>query len=242
MAATHQPDSGNAGKARVFISYSRKDVDAAEQIRSDLAECGFDAYLDKHDILPGEPWQERLAKLVEAADGVAFLVSPDSITSPICEWEVNEAERLSKRVLPVVVRDVAAKDVPGRLRRLNFIFLRREDDRGVGIETLATALLTDIVWVREHTRLNELASRWSTTQRADTLLRGGDLIEAERWIASRPAESPEPTPAHRALIEASRRAATRRQRLTVSLAVSTAIVHTYPLASAPSDPTQLRAT
>ena len=60
-------------RLQVFISYSRKDLTAAEQIRDWLIAGGFGAYLDAHDILPGEPWQERLAALIEKADTVPTL-------------------------------------------------------------------------------------------------------------------------------------------------------------------------
>ena len=67
--------------ARVFISYSRKDAEKAERLRNALVASGFEAYLDKHDILPGEPWQERLTGLIEAADSVVFLPTPASVRS-----------------------------------------------------------------------------------------------------------------------------------------------------------------
>src|ERR1700756_771739 len=86
----------------VFISYSRQDIVRAELLRDQLIAKKCEAYLDRHDILPGEPWQDRLAKLIEVADTVVFLISPESVTSEVCDWEVNEAERLGKQLLPVV--------------------------------------------------------------------------------------------------------------------------------------------
>src|SRR5262245_44111622 len=147
----------NSGKddtrLQVFISYSRKDLAAAEHLRDRLIAAGFGAYLDKHDILPGEPWRERLALLIEKADTVVFLLSPHSVASEICDWELNDAERLSKRILPVVICDTPAENVPGRLKRLNYIFLRGASEESDGVARLSEALLTDITWVREHTRL-----------------------------------------------------------------------------------------
>src|SRR5262245_30024907 len=102
MAAAHEQ---TRERPKVFISYSRKDRNKVEQLRDDLVSTGFEAYLDLHDILPGEPWQERLGKLVAIADSFVLTVSPDSVDSKIVDWEVNEAERLSKRVFPVVIRD-----------------------------------------------------------------------------------------------------------------------------------------
>ena len=71
-------------RVKVFVSYSRKDLAFAQMMVDALAERGFDAFLDKKDIAPGEPWQERLAGLIATADTVVFSVSPDTVASPIC--------------------------------------------------------------------------------------------------------------------------------------------------------------
>ena len=90
---------------------------------------GFDAFLDKTDIAPGEPWKERLAGLIAAADTVVFTVSPDSVASSICAWELEESARLGKRVIPVVVRRIADADAPPALGRLNLVFCAEGDDK-----------------------------------------------------------------------------------------------------------------
>jgi len=82
---------------KAFISYSRQNRAEVSRLRDDLIAAGFAAYLDLHDIAPGEPWRDRIGKLIAAADTVAFALSPASIASPIVDWEVNEAERLGKR-------------------------------------------------------------------------------------------------------------------------------------------------
>ena len=64
-------------KTRVFISYSRKDAAFAEQLLAALGDRGFDPFLDKKDILPGEPWRDRLGALILSADAVVFIVSPE---------------------------------------------------------------------------------------------------------------------------------------------------------------------
>src|SRR6516162_6190677 len=91
-------------RAKVFVSYSRKDLAFAQMLVGALAERGFDAFLDKTDIAPGEPWKERLAGLIAAADTIVFAMSPDAIASPICAWELERSERLGKRILPIVTR------------------------------------------------------------------------------------------------------------------------------------------
>jgi hypothetical protein len=51
MVGERQPE-----KLRVFISYSRKDEDFAQELLVGLQIAGFEPYLDRHDIAPGEDW------------------------------------------------------------------------------------------------------------------------------------------------------------------------------------------
>src|SRR5262245_52575506 len=113
-------------KTRVFISYSRKDSAFAARLVAALGAKDLDAYLDKKDILPGEPWKERLGALILSADAVVFIISPDSTASQICSWEIDETERLQKKLLPILHRQLPDTQVPARLSRLNYIFMRAE--------------------------------------------------------------------------------------------------------------------
>lgn len=166
-----------------------------------------------HDIVKGEPWQERLRSLIESADAMVFLISPDSVASTVCEWEVNEAELHEKRLFPVVARATPTAAIPQRLQRLNFTFLDRDAEWDKEGPSLLAALHEDVDWVREHTRLGELALRW---ERADhpsrQLLRGADLAAAERWRDSRPPTAPSLSHRHTRFLQSSRNGAQRRLR------------------------------
>jgi tetratricopeptide (TPR) repeat protein len=211
--------------ARIFISYSRKDIAFAERLAAALADKAFEPFIDKTDIAPGEPWQERLAGLIASGDSVVFVVSPDSAASPICGWEVEESVRLGKRILPLVARAAAPETAPPELAKLNWIFATDADDFDVALDKLAMALTTDLPWVREHTRLGDLARRWDATGRSNAaVLRGADIEAAEAWLAARPADAAEPTELQAAFIQASRRAATTRQRRIVAGSIAAALV------------------
>src|SRR5215468_11031495 len=105
----------------VFISYSRKDEDFAQDLLAGLRVAGFEPYLDKHDIAAGEDWEARLGRLIEAADTVVFVISPDAVASERCAWEVERTVNLKKRLLPIVCRRVEEAQVPPRLKQLNYI-------------------------------------------------------------------------------------------------------------------------
>ncbi|MGB6706355.1 MAG: toll/interleukin-1 receptor domain-containing protein, partial [Pseudolabrys sp.] len=95
------PDPPERGKLRVFISYSRDDLKFADQLDAALGTYGFECLIDRHGISGGEDWKRRLGKLISEADTVVFVLSPTSARSEICAWEVKEATRLGKRILPV---------------------------------------------------------------------------------------------------------------------------------------------
>src|SRR5262245_17358472 len=155
--------SFGAAKLKVFISYSRKDAQAfADELTGGLEfQGGFDVSLDRHSIVEGEEWKRRLGALIADADTVVFIVSPGSAGSDICQWEVEEAARLSKRILPVLwMAPGDGHQVPERLAQLNYT--RFDEGRSfiAGLKALVTALNTDIEWLREHTRLLARALEW----------------------------------------------------------------------------------
>ena len=120
-----RPDSPDKGKLRAFISYSRDDLYFADQLDVALNACGFECLIDRHGISGGEEWKRRLGNLIRESDTVVFVLSPTSARSEICDWEVEEATRLGKRILPVMCRPLDGASPPPRLRERNYIFFLR---------------------------------------------------------------------------------------------------------------------
>src|SRR5215510_4634370 len=205
-------DTGAGEKLKVFISYSRKDsAEFADELVAGLEYGGFAPFLDRHDIAAGEDWEARLGGLIEQSDTVVFVVSPEAVKSERCVWEVDRTIELSKRLLPVIFKSVPEHEIPKTLSRLQFV--RFDTGRGITrpLAELAEALRQDLDWIREHTRLGELARRWEGRKRPNSLLlRGDDLDAAKVWMASRKGGAPEVTGAQRALISASEEAEAKR--------------------------------
>ena len=184
-----RPDPSDRGKLRVFISYSRDDLKFADQLDAALNACGFECLIDRQDISGGEDWERRLGSLISEADTVVFVLSPTSARSPNCDWEVEEATRLNKRIFPVNCRPLEGQSPPPRLRDLNYIFFYEEaklpdSGFGTGLVSLVAALNTDFDWLREHTRYLQRATEWDRGGRpANRLLSGDDIAEAKAWVA-----------------------------------------------------------
>src|SRR5580692_5763172 len=109
-------------KARIFISYSRKDMAFADHLDTALKVRGFEPLIDREEIFAFEDWWKRLQVLISRADTVVFVISPDAVASREALREVEYATSLNKRFAPIVCRRVEDSATPEALRRLNFIF------------------------------------------------------------------------------------------------------------------------
>ncbi len=206
-----------SNKFNVFISYSRDDLAFADQLDPALRLTGFDTTIDRRGISGGENWKSRLGNLILGCDTVVFVLSPASAESEICAWEVGEATRLGKRIIPVLCQPIASASAPPQLANLNFIFFYDEPKSpgsgfGSGLVQLVAALNADFDWLREHTRLLERASEWDVGGRpANRLLSGADIASAKVWAARRPKGAPEPTALHLEFIQESEAEEGRQQ-------------------------------
>src|SRR5262249_52971332 len=205
-------DAGAGEKLKVFISYSRKDSTLfVDELILGLEDRGFAPIRDRHDIKPGEAWEPRLGGLIEQSDTVVFVISPEAVKSERCDWEIDKTLALSKRLLPVIYKSSPDTEIPPKLSELQFI--RFDTASGVmrPLRELADALRVDLDWIREHTRLGEIAARWDGRGRPESLLLRGDQIDAAKtWMAARNAAAPEITDAQRAFIRASEEAEAAR--------------------------------
>ncbi len=213
MAIPPGTGGGESAPLKIFLSYSRTDMAFADELSAGLeAIGGFDVAIDRDDIHEGEAWRRRLGALIADADTIVFVLSEKSATSPICRWEVEEAERLSKRILPVQASALNGALPPPQLADPNYVRFDPEADGRPrsfvnGLVALRRTLNTNIDWLREHTRLLSRAQDWDRAQRPDNrLLSGGDVQLAKQWLESPPREAPPPTELHRDFIQTSEQA------------------------------------
>lgn len=203
-------------RLRVFISYSRKDLEFALLIVAALEARGVAPKIDTRDLPKLEDWRRELLGFIREADAIVFIISPASISSPVCSWEMEQVEQLNKRLAPIVRERVSDDRVPESVARINYLSFEQTDDFESQCNELARALQTDLMWLKEHTRLGEMARRWEDRRRSSGLmLRGQELQDAERWIASRPRDAPQPTETVREFLAESRRSTVKRRNVLI---------------------------
>lgn len=207
-------------RLKVFISYSRHDGHLAAEIVGGLEfDGGFETLIDSHSIEEGEEWKARISALIAECGTFIVILSANWANSQICQWELEEAWRHSKRVVPVQATALTGISIPPRLAAINYVRFDGNSDGSPrlfmdGMSALRRALVTDLGWVREHTRLLSKAAEWDSAGRiSNRMLSGPDIAEAKHWLDSCPSGAPLPTELHRDYIAASEQA--EAQRLSV---------------------------
>ncbi len=185
-ASLTSPTGGN-----VFVSYSRLNLDFANQIVALLEDEGYDPLIDRDDIEVTEKWLNRLEELIRSSDTVLFVLTDEYLASDSCKWEVDKALELGKRLIPVLPKPLTSTDAPAALTTLNYIhfFNQREGDGTgfyAGTKALRRALRHDLERLRLQRRYEDRAAGWKAGE--DDLLSGEQLVQAEGWLRSVPPE------------------------------------------------------
>ena len=211
--------------ADVFISYSRKDKEAAHKLAEACKSQELDVWIDWEGIEPTVDWWKEIEKGIEGADNFLFLLSPDSVLSKVCKREIDHAVKNGKRLIPVVVRDIQAEEAPEELRALNWIFLGDREEFESTFGKLIKAVKTDYAWVQSHRRLQVKALEWERSAHENSLLlRGKDLQDAEYQLAINTSKEPHPTDLQREYVLRSRQAADRQRVRNTGIGIAVGIV------------------
>ena len=111
------------GTKPIFFSYSHEDEDIAEDMYRRLDGAGFDLWMDRHELLPGENWLDRISNAVNQCAFFLVLLSSSSVKSRWVKeevaWAMNSRPGLEERIVPIVIEpDIA---IPTSLSGRNFI-------------------------------------------------------------------------------------------------------------------------
>jgi TIR domain len=89
---------------RVFVSYSRHNLDAITQLIEDLQAVGIDTWYDQ-TLTGGQRWWDSILANIRECDIFIFALSTESWDSEACRSELDYVVQLGKPILPVLVSD-----------------------------------------------------------------------------------------------------------------------------------------
>lgn len=103
---------------KIFISYSRKDIDFARKLAGDLEKAGYDVWWDITDIRGGDTWVNSIPDAIETSQYMLVVLSPDSVASPWVQKEYTQALSLRKAIIPLMLE---ATRIPFALNTIQVI-------------------------------------------------------------------------------------------------------------------------
>jgi formylglycine-generating enzyme required for sulfatase activity len=85
---------------RLFISYAHVDKYQVSQLVEILRDGGYEPWFD-HQLIPGQNWKKQLLNAIVACDIFVYAMTPESLVSEWCLWELERAAELEKPIIPV---------------------------------------------------------------------------------------------------------------------------------------------
>lgn len=118
---------------KIFISHSSKDQGFARQLASDLAELGYQPWLDEWEIKVGECIVSKIQKGLDECEYVIVVLSRNSVTSGWVdrEWKDkywDEVKTGKITVLPVLIDDC---EIPSLLKTKKYADFRKNISIGM---------------------------------------------------------------------------------------------------------------
>src|SRR5688572_4509388 len=117
----------------VMISYSRRDKPFVQALSNAVKRKGHETWVDWDDIAPTVDWWAEIKAGIEAAHTFIFIISPNSVISPVCYDEINHAVLHNKRIIPVLYQDIVEPEHKAKMHPAlsthNWIYFRETDDQ-----------------------------------------------------------------------------------------------------------------
>ena len=112
---------------RVFVSYSRTNLDVVTELVQDLQAVGVQVWHDQ-TLTGGQRWWDNILANIRDCDIFLFALSPESRDSEACRSEVAYVSQLGKAILPVLVADgVNLNLLPPPIHEIQITDFRRRD-------------------------------------------------------------------------------------------------------------------
>ncbi len=194
----------------ITFIYHPDDFDQVERIAAQLRATGQSADLNEGEFGRSADGLKQLKASILRAYTVAFVMSPDSAESQLCNELLEYAVSKNKRLATLILNDDIAVEVHPAIAQNPYVFFRENDDLAARVDELRAYLTTDDS-LKLHTELLALAETWRDRGRPPDLLLPPARLEAAReWLTTAPARHPKPSALQLEYVHSSRRQPSRR--------------------------------
>jgi plastocyanin len=106
---------------KIFVSYSRRDADFAQQVYDYFKDSGHDIFTDVNNIKLGDVWSNTIENNISNCDVFVIIVTHAALRSPEVEKEVLSAKTQNKKIIPAVHKSVQYNDIKWDLNKIQGI-------------------------------------------------------------------------------------------------------------------------
>ncbi|MCX6690517.1 MAG: toll/interleukin-1 receptor domain-containing protein [Methanoregula sp.] len=114
-----------------FISYSTADAqDFAFRLADSLVASHptISIWIDRQNIHVGK-WDEQIDQAISSCESLIFIMTRDSVESPVCKNEWRQALTYKKPIIPLLLH--ADAKLPFRLNSWNYVDFTQQFDVGL---------------------------------------------------------------------------------------------------------------
>jgi len=149
----------------VFVSYSHRDNDFAQLLRTELHNAGIQSWLAQENLKAGEDWKEGIDDAIKKSFALVVIISPSSDQSKYVTYEWALAYGLGISIIPILYKNLESpQKLHPRLESLQYEDFTSNTNRP---------------WLRIVTRLREI---YSERARNDNL--ESKIVEAIQALSS----------------------------------------------------------
>jgi hypothetical protein len=187
---------GMANKAnvrtKVFISHARADAGFADQLAGLLSDSGFRLLREGADLGPNR------RELVAAADALVLVLTPDSLASDVCAWELEDARQRRKRVIGVLPAPLQTAP-PADIELIYFYSDPAVPQSGFfdGQKRLQAALRSDVGWIQKQAAMERDLRKAQERERKEEKMRDRDERALAQLLAEAQMQTHAPPPRRR---------------------------------------------
>lgn len=129
----------------VFISYSSKDSEVAQQLHLALSLAGASPFLAELNLTPGKKWKDEILENLRQSQWVFFLATPNSCNSQAVAHEIGASLVLKKQFIPLML-GVTPSDLPDWVDDVQAIDMKDTSRISQLVQQIGETVKSDKFW------------------------------------------------------------------------------------------------
>jgi len=169
----------------VFFCYDDSDHEYAERFHMSLNRKGYTTWTKKTDLQAGEKYDDAVKRGIQNNSNFVYLISETSLESKNCLSDLTYALSLNKRVIPVMLNNIAVEKLPLEIKdlfRIDYVE-KYEEQYQSAVRNLIKVIKKDEDYYKLHRELTVKSLEWQFRNKLQTLLLYGfDLEKSIEWL------------------------------------------------------------